>query len=72
MSSKTFRIQVKRRRFGFKFGLSAAAVKEYQTGFTPLISFAIALDAEREPGEVRKLIRGELLRRIGGGKLRHY
>lgn len=29
-SSKTLRIQVKRRRFRFKFGLSAVAVKECQ------------------------------------------
>lgn len=30
MAIKTLRIQVKYRRFGFKFGLSAVAVKEYQ------------------------------------------
>jgi len=30
MKNKTLHIQVKYRRFAFKFGLSAVAVKEYQ------------------------------------------
>jgi hypothetical protein len=64
-SSKTLRIQVKRRRFGFKCGLSAVGVKEYQKKRGGVaLSFAVALDAEREAREVRKLVRTEILKRI--------
>lgn len=62
--SKTLRIQVKRRRFGFKFGLSAVAVKEYQKKRGRVASFAVALNDEREPHEIRKLVRAEILKRI--------
>src|SRR5262245_16821277 len=64
--SKTLRIQVKHRRFGFKAGLSAAAVNEWPSSpaVVKLASFAVALDAEREPGEIRRRIRAEILKRI--------
>lgn len=69
--NKTLRIQVRRRRFAFRFGLSAAAVKEYPSSpaLEKLASFAVALRIERDAGEVRRLIRTEILKRIGGGAM---
>lgn len=60
------RIQVKRRRFVFRFGLSAAAVKEWPSSpaAVKLNSFAVALDTEREEREIRRLVRSEILKRI--------
>lgn len=61
--NKTLRIQVKRRRFGFKSGLSAVAVKEYQKKRGG-VTFAVALSDERAPREIRKLVRAEILKRL--------
>lgn len=62
--SKTLRIQVRRRRFAFKFGLSVVAVEERPKKKGRAASFAVALKDEREPSEIRRLLRTEILKRI--------
>lgn len=59
------RIQVKYRRFGFLVGGLAVGVKEYKKKRGGAISpFAVALDDEREPREIRKRVRAEILKRM--------
>ncbi len=63
---KTARIQVNYRRFGFAFGETFAAVKEYQSEKSPAptASFGVTLEARREEHKILKLIGAEILKRI--------
>lgn len=63
---RTLRIQVRYRRFAFAFGDTFAAVKEYRSERSPapIASFAVALDDKREPREIRKLVKAEILKRL--------
>lgn len=56
-----------RRRFGFQIGLSYVAVKEYvsRENAKPDLSFAVALTTEETIEEIERLIRTEVLKRIG-------
>ena len=68
-TKKTHRIQVKRRRFAFQIGATFVGLKEYrcQHASARLLSFVVDPGSEREPHEIRGLLRAEILKRIGGG-----
>jgi len=63
---KMARIQVNYRRFGFAFGKTFAAVKDYRSERSPAptASFGVTLKARRDDREILKLSGAEILKRI--------
>lgn len=55
-----------RRRFGYQYGLTFVAVKEYvsRENATPSLSFVVTLETEKTIEDIERLVRTEIHKRI--------
>lgn len=55
-----------RRRWGFQYGLSCVAIKEYisRENATPNLSFIVDLTVEETIEDIKRLVRTEIYKRI--------